>query len=162
MAWDANDKAARTKLDMGFKATPWTGKAGVQLRGVPNQERATSLIDVAYVTATDRLNSQAEKDHILSRLTVDISQDTCRNPWHYRFPTLTCSSELYCFRFDRMVTEFEKLVLLGFSKAVNVRAMPQHHVKELAGEAMAVPSVASVLYCTLLCIQLPGFWQHDI
>ncbi len=46
--WRAESSAARTALGMPRDARPWTGKPGVQLRGIPGKDRELDLIDVAY------------------------------------------------------------------------------------------------------------------
>lgn len=114
------------------------------------------LLDVAWHSST-RGKSEKEVQEVQQILVCDISQGVERSPWHTMVPTFTTSGEYYMFGPDRLIEEPEKLSALGFDK-VNLEGLSTSEVKDLAGEAMALPSIGSILIAVIMAADFPDLF----
>lgn len=62
------------------------------------------------------------------------------------------------FKQDRVLSEVEKFHMLGFGARLRLGDLTASMLRDLTGEAMAVPSVTTVLYSMLLTLPFPGLW----
>jgi hypothetical protein len=63
------------------------------------------------------------------------------------------------FKQDRVLSEEEKFHMLGFGARLRLGDLTASMLRDLTGEAMAVPSVTTVLYSMLLTLPFPGLWR---
>lgn len=144
-------------LTLGSKA--WSSKSGKHLAGCPSA-RARDCINVGYAFHTKRATSTREAEAMAEDLLCDVSQNVDRKPWACKFGTFTTSCEYYSYGLDRMIFEEEKFALLGFDvRKLNLHGISAGSLRDVAGEAMAVPCVAMVIYSILLNVEFPGLWS---
>ena len=149
----------RHKVTIGANA--WTRKPAVRLEGVRPQLGALDVIDVGYACAI-RGASDAEAVGITKTILCDVSENVERRPWANKFSTFTTSSHLYAYGLDRIIYEAEKNALLGFdARRLQLDNLPPHQLRDIAGDAMAVPSVALVMYSVVLNVKFPGLWSQS-
>jgi hypothetical protein len=155
--WQAQSRTFRAKYEMGADDCPWTGLPTTKLHGVPAGKRHRDLLDIAYKAATRGLTDPFDIEHAKSNLIVDLSQGLTRTPWHDGFPTFTTSSLLYSFDQDRVVPEKCKFRMLGFGE-LSDGDLSDHALRDLSGEAMAVPVVTLVLSAVIVSVNFPGLF----
>ena len=148
----------RNSIGMPLDARPWTGRSDVHLLGVPNNENIRNIIDIAWWRSTNGL-TEAEACLVRECLKIDISQSLSHKPWSKHMTCLTTSSVVYSYAHDRVVTDPEKFFCLGFCQDLRFESMASGHLKDLAGDAMALPSVGSALCSLFLCAKLPGVFS---
>ena len=80
---------------------------------------------------------------------MDLSQNCWRTAsMGHGIPTLTTSSDLFLFTRDRIATPVEHALVMGWphdEDLVRLSRFPHTQIRDLIGESMAVPSIASVL-----------------
>ena len=129
------------------------------MEGCPSL-RALDCINVGYAYSTRRAANKQEAEAMASHLLCDCSQNFDRKPWAFKFGTFTTSCEYYSYGLDRMIFEAEKFTMLGFdARNLNLVGIDAGYLRDLAGEAMAVPSVSMVLYSVFLNVDFPGLWS---
>ncbi len=154
----AHSAAMREAIGMPSGTSPWTSDPHMSLGGVPRSDRVLELINIAYFDATRRVPDADKRSHV-EKLKVDISQDVSRKPWSFNFKTFTTSAEIYSFGMDRVFLEEEKFFMMGFPKTTRFEGMSSSMLRDLCGDAMALPSVTSVTLSTLLVMRYPNLWQ---
>lgn len=156
--WKKHSIEFRQKIGLAPHAKPWTSRA--LLRGVRQTERTLDLLDVCW-HCTTRGKSEAEIAVTRQHLMCDISQNIARRPWACEgFKTFTTVSDVYSFRLDRLVSEREKFALLGFPPNLRLEGLSEVALKDLVGDAMAVPSVSVFTWALLLKMNYPGLWSN--
>ena len=109
-------------------------------------------IDLAFQVACQGDESKAQ-DFVL-----DISQQVERFPWKgggEGFKTLTQSSEMFVYARDRVAHPIEHLNVLGFPTSstsgvqLDLNCVTLSQLRSMAGEAMAMPTVAVVMLSLL-------------
>eukprot|EP00971_Amphidinium_carterae_P345276 6486138-Amphidinium_carterae.9 len=121
----------------------------------PPTKRAEALLNTAWHCGKKAFPDDEEE--LLAKLVADMSQDIVRTPWTMTagLPTFTTSSELWLFKRGTPLFSKEKLHLLGFSRATDVKNLSDNDIKSLAAEAMALPSVASSIVAVFLSVEFP-------
>ena len=146
---------------------PWSSRA--RLQGLPKLARVQELVDIAYLTTETTLKSQglpANSAEVTKGLCIDISQNVARKAFG-PLRTHCCSSQTYLFAEDRIMLPHEALRLLGFGyDQIACKNLSGKEVSDLAGNAMAVPSVTlvqmSLLHAAFRHGALPSLFQrHD-
>lgn len=156
--WFVNSVKARAALGVDPSERPWTSRPDVRLRGVHGNQRNLELLDILYMQRAKQLGVSFDNSTaVAAGLWADMSQDIHRQSVH-GMRTLTTSSIWYSFEMDRTLQASEYLFLLGYS-SVNLANLSFNKVKDLAGEAMSLPSLAMVLYCTLLGCEI-DVWKN--
>ena len=155
--WRDAHESARNRLN-GVMPPDWTLRH--LLRGAPLNERVQDLINLVYAKhhiSQIALGAEAnEEGYVPCALVLDISQAidrACFADAHVR--SMCSGSSYYAFSEDRMLVHWEHLSLLGW----NVTRLPPlpksltpHKIRELAGEAMAVPSITASVVAMGLCM----------
>ena len=157
--WQLQSRAARadTGVSLGFNL--WTGRDGFVGEGVGRTARVLDLIDVAACARLKDLEqcgkgckSKAPVNHrdAFNDFLLDYSQSHSRKPWTRRNgvnPTFTTSTELYSFGADRIVLPREMMLMHGFPPNAKIpKNMRQCTLKNMVGNGMSVPCVATVLW----------------
>lgn len=156
--WKVQATTMRSKWNVPMNFAPWTGATTFVGQGVPRSKRALELIDLGFIDACKRSRTQIDatsakasgSSGVLRDLVVDISQNPCRSPWSRpggNAHTLCTSTQLYSYNLDRMLEADEYLLLQGYKESVNTDQLSSDAVRSMAGEGIALPCLASVLYC---------------
>ena len=122
--------------------------------------RCKDLINIAWFRSTKDLTNPVHITAVRDCLLVDISQDISRRPWSNRLGTFTTSAQIYSFRLGRVLLEEEKFYFLGFPRNTKFSSLSMHALRDLSGDAMALPSVTMVIYSLLLVGRFPGLWSN--
>ena len=94
-------------------------------------------------------------------LWLNVTQSLDRKPWFVgQRRTVTTSTVLYSYEHDRLLCAVEYLMQHGYPESVSLRGLSAREDQALAGEAFALPSVASLLCAVLLATDL-GIFQHS-
>ena len=153
--WEQQSSKWRSELGVSPQFAPWTRRPEFQGLGVSGQKRVLDLLDCSWVHAYKRakLNSShaATRSGLADGLIVDTSQNHVRKPLSSAdgfLRTLLTSSDLYHFGEDRAVLPVEHLFLQGYGEEVVVpKGSTPNDVRTLAGEAICLPCLATVLWC---------------
>ena len=163
MQWQVQAHAARSQLKVGKDFKPWTSMDSLVFKNVPPTDRVGEILDLAvmqYVgdvrSTQTLLQSGPEKLRAhCSELFTDVSQNPQRNPHTSRKDNvsrcLTTSSCVYSHGLDRLVLPVELLYWQGHQVDVKIPpTLRQRALRDLAGEGMTLPVLASLLYALLL------------
>lgn len=150
-------------MTKGF--TPWTSNPAFKGVGLPSSKRAFDLVDCAWVQAckrqkievgkaTGNVTQLGKKAGVHKDLFVDVSQNHVRRPMSDAsgfLRTLTTSTTLYSYEADRTVLPIEHLFLQGYEHQVSIpksiAAGSGSEIRNLAGEAICLPCLASIVWC---------------
>ena len=93
-------------------------------------------------------------------LYVDVSQSLDWKPWTVgSIRSLTTGSQIFSLRLDRLLTEFEVLLCLGF-KPYSIPELSRTTLRDLAGQCMALPAVGLAMISVLSSLQAPGLFKR--
>ena len=81
----------------------------------------------------------------LDSLCIDVSQNVERKPWSEYFRVLTTNSCIFFLPQGRLLKPSEHFKLLGFSEEHTAHIRTPGVARDLAGEAMAPPVIATVM-----------------
>lgn len=135
--------------------------------GVPRTKRVLDLIDLCAIHRCKKARfTQKEANEALKDTILDYSQSHSRRPFSNSdgvARSLTTSSSLYSYRLDRELHPVEHLYLQGFPMpgadgSIGVRIpenMPPTEVKKMAGEGIALPCLAMVIWALFLTQGFP-------
>ena len=164
----------RAIFSMSPKHCPWTGfaqsssasgsaqsnsaqtgcacRALPRLAGVGDSRRVRELLDIAWGS---RPHGQRTYPFY-----ADYSQQVDRKPWGVAPPCLTTSTALYSYKADAVVTGTGLLALQGMavSDVPALTSLSDKDKTDLAGEAMFVPNVATILLAVFLNPESP-WWS---
>ncbi len=136
--------------------------------GVPQTERVESILDAVATlkfrdlgyswAAVEGFDFSTKKD-ILKDVYIDISQNPQYKAWTSSkgvAPCLATSTMLYSYGRDRTLAAFELTLLQGHRRSFQ---FPDHmkcsQIKELAGEGIFLPCLATVIWSAYLLRGLP-------
>ena len=140
-SWQAEHRAFRQKHGLGTEC-PWTSVKPV--RGLYSK-RARDCVDIC--AGLNPAVFQEDTDMV-----VDVSQTVSRCRWTVGAPTLTTSASLFLYREARLLTGIEHMMLMGFNPQVAKPKVADSNLKNLAGEAMAVPVISSITLALVLAL----------
>ena len=141
-------KHRRLREQWGLTDVRGAWSARHDLKGVSPSSRVVDCIDLCW-------QYHQKKGEVPPTLLTDVSQDVERKPWSGgTFPTLTTSSEIYCYAQDRMVLGLEHAAALGFDLSTFKAPVPNSTLKELTGDGMACPAVALIAASCLVALRL--------
>ena len=140
--------------------SPYTTKAREQQVPLPRTKRELDLLDcvVVQVMANKKRKctprtTLGEISDVLQTTLADLSQSHARQPFNSTdvARTLTTSSRLWSFAQHRFLRAEEHFSLQGFSRALSVPdSLKESEVRSLAGEGIALPPLAMVLWSVYL------------
>lgn len=131
--------------------SPWTSRPEFLAKGLNVTPRVKDLIDIIVIQEMKAKDLPAsEIGESLTEMFLDVSQSLSRNA-HTQKGTnkcLTTATQNYSFKQDRVVLGLESLVFQGYPRGE--LKVPNHfsnqHLKELAGEGMCLPCLATVMW----------------
>ena len=127
----------------------WERQEVGSLHGMLATARVADCVNLCHEFHTQRGHGS-----IPLSLATDVSQDVDRKPWGTEaLPTFTTSSEILCFKKQRTMCGAEYLAALGF--AVDNLALPASHnaLKDMAGDAFALPAVGAVVAACVAAVR---------
>ncbi|CAE8638766.1 unnamed protein product [Polarella glacialis] len=159
--WLRETAAWREKLGISPQFSPWTSCGFFEGIGLRKTHRVRDLLDciVAEKTANLQKKTPAAIRAAMSGMYADTSQSHSRRTFTNKTGITNClttSSELYSFDRDAIVLPVEHLLLHGHHKSTVIpNGMSQADIKELAGEGMALPCLAVIIWSIFLTKQFP-------
>ncbi|CAE7034324.1 unnamed protein product [Symbiodinium sp. CCMP2592] len=100
----------------------------------------------------------ADLSNVLRDQYLDLSQSVSRNAHTNKFGISHClstSSLIYSFARDSVLTGRELMLIQGQPKTLSLPDLSESVIGQLAGEGMALPCLASVIWCIYLTKQFP-------
>ena len=130
---------------------------------MPNTERVRDLLDLVVFEKIASLKlpnnlSFSELQACLEDVYVDVSQSHVRRPYSNKEAAkcLTTGSIIYSFGRDSVILPLELMMWHGHRSNVGLPdCLSQRQFTRLAGEGMALPSLASVVWGVYLTKQFP-------
>eukprot|EP00971_Amphidinium_carterae_P315173 6264523-Amphidinium_carterae.1 len=113
-----------------------------------NTTRQQDLIRTVFLILEQEHGREQAKTYF-----VDVSQDIRRKKWSQSCTTITTSTSLFSYAVGRKVAPQELLQLLGFCN-IKLENLSGNEIKSLAGEAMAMPSIALAVHSVVACLPL--------
>ena len=165
--WQKESRIFRQSLGLDVDAKPWTGRSKFQGTGLSKTSRVLDLLDCFAASRIAQHNGAQGKGFKISEVAlaklmknqyIDVSQSLNRHAHTNAFGinhALTTSSVLYSYGLDRVLTGKEHMFLHGHPKDTFFSDMSQSVLRELAGEGMALPSLAAVIWCLFVCKRFP-------
>lgn len=135
--------------------------------GVPRTQRVCEIMDtVVMIKLKEKGQLQGANKLSFERLKTllhDVFLDISQNPRQKCYSNssgithcLATSTQLYSFGADRMILPFELLMFQGHSRAIRIPPnMRSNQLSHLAGEGMALPCLATVIWCGYVLKGLP-------
>ena len=158
----------RQSLGLGEAYAPWTSRPEIRLRGLPAQFNSCNFqnecLDLRFARWCVNNGRPCDTDEFPGYLMTDVRQHVQRNGISGKVTLLT-GSNVYWYLKDRILVPEEHLFSLGWGDDVQLSGIERsldgskrsrktsnhkHKTKDLAGNAMALPCLASVVYAGLL------------
>ncbi|CAE7197677.1 unnamed protein product [Symbiodinium sp. CCMP2592] len=163
--WQRDSATIKKQLGVSPTFKPWTSRRGFLGGGLGNNARMLEALDCFVASELKRVqpNADCEPVHVQSMMEgkfMDVSQSVKRNK--HSTPTgfvhtLTTSTLLYSFSLDRVLSGREMLSLHCQPRDLVIpEEVRDSQVRDLAGEGMALPCLASVVWCLYLTKQFPA------
>jgi hypothetical protein len=166
--WRAESAAWRNKLRISPDYSPWTSRQDVKLFLLPQTERVKDLVNVCAAECLVRHREEKVRQPNWSRwgwvtdVLADVSQSHSRKTFTNSLgvnPCMTTSSIFYSFGMDRALIPLDHLKMQGLP--AQTMSFPigitQANMRDLAGNMMFLPSLATVLTAVLLAVDFPDF-----
>ena len=161
--WQRESASLRETLGVAPDVRPWTGRSSFKGRGLPRTARVLDLLDLFVMQKCREkrvnFNNAADLAAVMQDQYIDVSQSLSRNShtnkagWNH---ALTTGSILYSFSRDAVLTGREMLQLHGQPATLSLPChLREGQISQLAGEGMACPCLAAILWCLFLCKQFP-------
>ena len=115
--------------------------------------RARDLILIAYADAV-------AKHMDIGKLCIHVSQSVERKPWSEGFRSLTTNSSIFFVPQGRIVKPIEHFKILGFSEQHTRCVTSPGVARDLAGESMAPPVIATVMLAAAGALAKP--WTRSL
>ena len=120
-----------------------------QCHGVPaHSSRSLDSIDLVWAMS---VKDRAKDSSVPEVRVMDLSQNCWRTATiGHGMPTLTTSSDLFCFPRDRVITPWEHMLAMGWGREAAIcPGLSPGQIRDLAGESMSVPNIAAILIALL-------------
>lgn len=148
--WKADSITFRNKWNVLPQFAPWTSRPEFKAKGIRLTPRTKDLIDCCAIQFM-KTNNVAAKDlpNAMKTMFLDLSQSLNRRAYTINGVNrcLTTSTCMYSFGRDRLVTPLETLYFQGFPKSLKMPlGVSQSDMKDMAGEGMTLPCLASVMW----------------
>ena len=146
------------KVPANFR--PWTGRPDFKGFGLPKTQRVLDLLDLRTISKCrkDGISLDGDLQHAMSGHYLDISQSFNRHACANRQGVnhaLTTGSAIYSFARGSMLTARELLMLHEQPLHLNTAGLAESQLTQLAGEGMALPCLAGIVWCIYLTKQFP-------
>jgi hypothetical protein len=153
--WRVASLQTRIKLDIspGYKPLAMDKFSFQDIK--PCQERIRDVLEIACASIPSHLRKQTMKDGFF----VDVSQCVSRKKWGSGVKTLCTGTMLYDLGNARVCTSNQHLALQGLPSELSFAGISESKKRELAGEAMFLPSMATVLLAVVLNRESP-WWEQ--
>lgn len=89
-----------------------------------------------------------------------MSRSVARKPWGTTIRALTTSTQLFDFQRDQVMSGLEHFVLQGFPRDIDLSHMSEAKVREMAGQAMSLPCLATILFSAFLIPDAPWWVER--
>eukprot|EP00959_Pyramimonas_sp_CCMP1952_P266137 5564326-Pyramimonas_sp.AAC.1 len=116
-----DDRQAREEIGLGIDEAPWTGRAGVSLRGMPDTVRVRKIIDVLFARACREhgISWDSTDPCLINRVTRDFFCDPSQTlKWARisgkRVTTQTTKSYKYSYEIDKALIAADTRGLFGY------------------------------------------------
>ena len=157
---------AKTREHWGLTHAPtWSAQKSLTL--LPTLDRITDCVDICYAVhhkaARELKNTiMTEADEIEEcDLILDCSQSVNRKPWSNHVRSICSGSLLYLFKADRCLLPEEHLLLLGWPcHKTRTSMLSAGQVRDLAGESMAMPCIATASAALMLNLPDTTLWPQ--
>ena len=161
--WKSRSAVARSALGISASYKPWTSRKGLELNGLTDTERVPDVLDIAFQQARVDHALLSEPD-LLRNLWCDVSQN-CDRGRRYSFdvPCFTTNSLSYSFSKDCTLTgsgQFRALGWGSFPPPAPLDLFSNHEIRDLSGDAFAVPMACTATMCCYLNPFAPS-WQQS-
>lgn len=160
--WQSDSVAMRSSLKISSGYNSWTRAGaipGVQCLGVPRHPRFLDVLDCAWAARLRKIGG-AGLEACRKGWFVNLSQGVCRRPWGPGTRTLCTSSLVYSYEMDRVLRGDDAMRLQGWPRH-KLHKFSSHTLRDLAGEAFALPTMACVMYCLYLNPMAP-WWKPAV
>lgn len=159
--WRAHSALIRDRLKLpasGDGHRPWTSRAGVHLRGLPDSHRQRDVLDVCFAAAARR-----RPDLTVSQLVRDLwcnpGQGVQRLPYSERPPTFSSSCIMYHFGRDVALSGEAHMRLIGWNLGVApLEVMTDGDSRSLSADAFSVP-IAALMTWAIYQIPSAPWWS---
>ena len=143
----------------------WTRQPSFRGIGLPKNDRVKALLNL---TTSQKLHEtpNVAKDPLPQRLQTvmqDVILDFSQNPARRKYSDATgqcmclcSSSRLYHFGMDRCLFPIEYLRLQGWGMDVEFPQGSESQLRVMAGQGMALPCLATVIWAAYMLHGLPG------
>ncbi len=154
--WRSESSRLRSALNMPRDAKPWTGRAGVELRGVPNKEHLHDLLDIAFEDRRSKFETGTPTSDVVRGFMADLSQAVGRKAWSDGPGTARKNSIWYSFEYDCVLSGSCNMRLLGWGERF-CESFSESELRNLAGEGYSLP-IAAVLTLLFYCNPHAIWW----
>ncbi len=152
--WPNHSKATRTALKIPETSTP-LAKINFAFRDIPlRSQRWRDVLEVAFASVPHEQRAQA----LAGGFYIDLSQCVSRKKWGFKCFTMTSSTVLYDLGRQTICTGRQHLALQGFPDEVQTGDLEDGEIRKLAGQAIFLPNLATVLLAVFLCDTVP-WWD---
>ena len=176
--------AMRRELGLDDGQAPWTSRPGIQLRGLPGELNDMNFqnecVDLRFARWCIIHGQPLDTTDVPGYLQTDVRQHVKRYGIQGRVSLLS-GSKVYWYLKDRVLTTEEHLFSLWWGddlvvdgieralgdsghkrrrRAVNGVRPCASKVRDLAGNSMALPCLASVIYAGLLASDMSVFYER--
>ncbi len=144
--WRVKSLSMRSTLGLSPLYKPLTAMGYSFANISMNHDRIRELLEIAYgsIHPSDRANIKHNGFY------VDVSQCVTRRKWGHHIKTLCTSHLLYDVPGERFCTGRDSLTLQGVPVEISSGSTSESKLRELAGEGMFAPSVATMMLALVL------------
>ena len=160
--WSKDSLKARKALNLTCDDQPWTQKARILLKGLSKSDRARDNVNLVWAKACTLADRPFSDQRIASNLYSDVSQAFPRGAWGA--PSSISQSDnttVYSFKRDRIIHPKEMVLSLGYRRTPNFDGISNSRIRELSGQAICLPALATLLYPTILVMDFGGLWENE-
>ena len=148
----------RRKYKIPRDSEQWTSSGAC--KGLGHPARSRDVVDLGYQIHNAKLPS--DMGGAPCEYVADISQDGSREPFSIKCRSLVSNSCLFFYPRDRTLIPKEHLMLLGWPSSVRTHSISQSGLRDLAGEAMAVPCISLASQAVIFSLRDPSLWEHPL
>ena len=167
-SWEVQSASWRSSLNIPNDFCPWTPTCSSATRRMP--KRVLDLIDCTAVQVWKRAKVKdgapvrgAARTAALKDVLLDVSQNQVRRPFSNEQQVarcLTSGSKVYSFQLDRCLLGVENFLLQGYPAITVIPdGCSDSDARSMAGEAIALPSLATLVWAVFVAKQFGSVEQ---